>query len=639
MSFVDISGVKIRYVAYNNKLHTLERLADDNSVITLANGSNPLSTTFNSNSTFGKALYQIAKEISDIKPDFQTFLSDTAPEWAELLIKNKVTGEDLLEKEHKEKQKIVEQQADANKLYYETLYAEFRDYLYEYDVSPLELIVATSRCLVADSVREVIRAFVGYFQTVNNFKATNVIAIGSPASGKSFILETALSMIPDEFVHKTIMTEPAFYEEFDGQDLTGHIFFLGDLGGANSDEKTIAFRDLLKELSTDGEVSRTLIKGDSKNKEVVKQRVRGKPALSYSTAHQEVVNEQEKTRSVILTPQPINPHDLLVFNTVMRNHGVFKEDMVKLDQVRESIKGMVYCFNRREYDFFNPYEFNVISSFEDNSDFNRKIQEFDATLEVVTLLDKPYSIYHTIYDLDEEDAKTRLVFASKRDNLNAMNLFDAVDFLPMEARFGDKLIEIFTVFDLEALNEGLLALDEDATFEENAISILTNEVKDWVCEEDTHNWKRSYFYNSINGYFSSDYKKFNDYVFTVSSLKKRFNRSKWLKTNLPYVSDRLRRLYEGNVLIILGKTEHNENVYALSDENGEKISIKIPSFTDKKQLEVSKNLFTKIYPDYIGEFDTFLSMDSDNANEYSLTESIDALFPNLPYIKGGVDYV
>lgn len=641
MSFVDISGVKIRYVAYNNKLHTLERLADDNSVITLANGSNPLSTTFNSNSTFGKALYQIAKEISDIKPDFQTFLSDTAPEWAELLIKNKVTGEDLLEKEHKEKQKIVEQQADANKLYYETLYAEFRDYLYEYDVSPLELIVATSRCLVADSVREVIRAFVGYFQTVNNFKATNVIAIGHPTSGKSFILEKALSMIPDEYVHKTIMTEPAFYEEFDGMDLTGHIFFLGDLGGAKDDEKTIAFRDLLKELSTDGEVSRTLIKGDSKNKEVVKQKVTGKPALTYSTAHPEIVNEQEKTRSVILTPQPINPHDLLVYNTVMRNHGVFKEDMIKLDQVRESIKGMVYCFNRREYDFFNPYEFNVIGSFEDNSDFNRKIQEFDATLEVVTLLDKPYSIYHTIYDFEDETLETRLVFASKRDNLNAMNLFDAVDFLPDEARFGDKLIELFDVLDLESLNKGGFTMSDDDTFEENAINVLSiqSNNKEWICEEDTPNWKRAYLYNSINGYWSADYKEFNNYVFTVSSLKKRFNRSKWMRNNIHYVSDRLRRLYEGNVLIILGKTDKNENLYALNNENGEKISVKIPSFTDKQQLSTGRNLFEKIYPDYLDDFDEFLSSDSDTPVEHSLTESINALFPNLPFIKGGENYV
>ena len=88
-----------------------------------------------------------------------------------------------------------------------------------FEKSALELVVSVSRCLVADSVREVVRAFVGYFQTITGIKATNVIAIGSPASGKSFILERALAMMPQEYIHYGVMTESAFFESFDGQNL------------------------------------------------------------------------------------------------------------------------------------------------------------------------------------------------------------------------------------------------------------------------------------------------------------------------------------------------------------------------------------------------------------------------------------
>ena len=635
MKWCEFQGVKVRYVQYSTRLHVLEKLSDDGTVLNLANSDKPLSTTFSGNRSFAEALFTIATDSSEFTLDYKDFVKNTGSRWAEELIKNKVTSEELENEEKSKNQEIKSQEKQELKLRYETLYAEFRDYMLEYDLTALELITATSRCLVADSVREVIRAFVGYFQTINGFKATNVIAVGSPASGKSFILETALDMMPDEFVHRTIMTESAFFESFDGMDLTGHIFFLGDLGGVNSDEKTIEFRDILKQLATDGEVSRTISKGDSKDREPVKQVVKGHPALTYSTALEETINEQEKSRSIVLTPQPILPNNLLVFNSVMRNNGVFREDIVKLHQIRDSIKGLVYCFNRTDYDFFNPYMFNVISTFEEVSDFNRKIQEFDATLEVVTMLDKPYSFQHSMYYDDmEEKTETKLVFPTKRNNLNAMNLFDAVDFLPDEARFGDQLIKLFDVFDLSKFNDQLL--DDEASFEDNVIFCLTNDSQVWVTEEDRkHGWQTGFFYNSHNGYFSKDFVKFQNYCFTVSTLKKKYGRNKWLKSNIHYVSDRLRKLYEGGVLIKLGKTDTNENLYAISDENGEKISVKIPSFNNVGKINYSKKLFKQLYPDYTDELDSFLEFDKGKPDETSLTESVSALFPRLPYIRDG----
>jgi hypothetical protein len=338
-----------------------------------------------------------------------------------------------------------------------------------------------------------------------------------------------------------------------------------------------------------------------------------------------------------LTPQPINPRALLTFNAVMRNNGCFWEDIEEVNRARDSIKGMVYCYNHdKDGDFFNPYMFNIESSLEDNDDFNRKIQEYDATLEVVTRLDNPYSIKHGYY-LDESNkaCDTDLVLATKRNNLNAMNLFDAVNFLPDEARLGDKLLEKYEVFDLDELETGESKLDSSKTFEEQVIENITDESHEWVSDDEYGTtWLRNSIFNSHNGFFSDLSPYFKDNVFTVGTLKKRF-RGKWFNSQKGYLSHRLMKLYDGGVLIKLGKTNDNQNLYALSNENGSKISEKLPSFDDLSKIKECKDVFVKIYPSMSQEWDEFLDYDHEKPEEKSITESVPALFPNLPYIKGG----
>lgn len=62
---------------------------------------------------------------------------------------------------------------------YTNLYTEFQYFLREYDMTPLELIVAVTHCLGVGKPREIVRAFFGYFQTCSGEKGTNVIAIES----------------------------------------------------------------------------------------------------------------------------------------------------------------------------------------------------------------------------------------------------------------------------------------------------------------------------------------------------------------------------------------------------------------------------------------------------------------------------
>ena len=622
---------QFRLIESKNRYTIVQMVGDDEQVV--ASHREPFTPYLKQGTKFYDALYTFAENNWSAK-DFKNF-QELFVEFAQELLSNRISQDEIDKIEDAKKKASEENSQKFFDKYYESLYSEFRMYMQKYDKSALELVVSCSRCLVADSVREVVRAFVGYFQTINNIKATNVIAIGSPASGKSFILETALSMMPQEFIHYGIMTESAFFETFDGQNLDGHIFMLGDLGGAKDDEKTIIFRDLLKALSTDGEVSRTISKGDSKERTPTKQVVKGHPALTYSTAHEEIVNEQEKSRSVILTPQPINPKALSIFDFVMENNGRYRDDIEEINRVRDSIKGLVYCFNYMEEDgFVNPYEYDIVDVLEEKDDYNRKIQEYKATLKVVTLLDNPHYIFHDYYTDDlNNTAESKLVFATKRNNLNAMNLFDAVNFLPDEARFGDKLLDTFEVFDLDELDDHMKKYYEESDSFEDKVRALVTSIDDYKTDDEGAIWVRRAFYNEHNNYFSPTYPKFQKNVFTVSSLKKKF-RGKWFNQHKHYLPERLRKLYDEDVLIKLGKSPSKENVYALNNNNGSKISEKLPSFDDDSKVDDFKaHAFDLVFPNCTDEWDEFIEMDSEKPEEKSLTESVDALVPTLPFLK------
>ena len=333
---------------------------------------------------------------------------------------------------------------------YTTLYTNFNYFLKEYDMTPLELIVATTHCLGVGKPREIVRAFFGYFQTYCGEKGTNVIAIGSPASGKSFTLETALSMIPSERVSYGAKTVAYFFRKYNGMDLTGWIFFIGDLGGSDDDQETIKFRDKIKQLTTDGYAERGVVDKDSMENE--DQWVKGYPSLSYTTAREEMVNEQEKTRSVLLTPTPLDTGKLIVFKHLMENHGSYHEKIEKLFSIRDSIKGLVYKFNPNDYDWFNPYMFCIEEHLKSHDDFPRKIDEFNAILKLVTILNNPHKLqHHMYYDSEYEEMDTDVFISTKRDNINALNIFDSANLLPDETRFANGIITEYDVFEIKTV--------------------------------------------------------------------------------------------------------------------------------------------------------------------------------------------
>lgn len=591
-----VDGVEVRCIksSASNKPFKYEMKIDDTVRIIDATANSPAELTYRS------SVY------SEIKKHLQDYSSEKQSEIfidIKNSLENNIVDEDKIKEDEAKAQ--LREEAKRKDEKYTNLYARFNGFLEKYDKTALEMIVAVSHCLGVGSPREIVRAFLGYFQTVAGFKGTNVIAIGSPASGKSFVLETALSMIPDENVHKGGKSVAYFFRKYNHRDLTGEIFFIGDLGGEKSNEDTIQLRDLIKELTTDGYVERGVVNKDN-NMEEEEQWVEGYPALSYTTAKEEMVNDQEKSRSVILTPQPVDSGKLMVFDSVMNYHGQYYEDINEVMDIRESIKGLVYKFNPDDFDFFNPYMFVVEDLIKENDDFNRKIQEFNAILKLVTILNQPHSITHNLYYDEMYEVKdTKIYLASKRDNITALNIFDSANLLPDEIRFANGLIENYKVFSI--------VKDEDTLWEDQVLDYIVDAIDD------------------DNGFI--DISMYPHQLFTLKSLKSTHRTKAWFKKSKNYLNDRIRTLLDENIIVNVGKdTKNRHNVYTLNHGLGSSVEDTLPTFR-AEDIHKATHLFEQLYPDNITEYYQFLESDKEYESA-SIFETVNPIKETLPYLEG-----
>ena len=597
----------------SNKAFKYQFRQDDDVKIIESTNNSPTELTHRSK--FYKKLSDILKEKVPAPQVEETLLNILNQ------LEENIVDEDKI-KENEAQVKLREESKRIERKYID-LYTDFNSFLEKYDKTPLELIVATSHCLGVGSPREIVRAFLGYFQTVVGLKASNVIAIGSPASGKSFVLETTLDMIPDEYVHYGVKSVAYFFRKYNHKDLTGHIFYLGDLGGSKDSEDTIRLRDLIKQLNTDGYVERGVIDKDN-NMEEEEQWVKGYACVSYTSALEEMVNDQEKSRGVLLTPLPVDSGKLVVFLSTMENRGKYYDDIEELFEIRDSIKGLVYNFNPDAYDFFNPYIFSVESLIKENDDFNRKVQEYNAILKLVTILNHPTRIKHQMY-LDEnyEKKDTDIILASKRDNITALNIFNSANLLPDEIRFANGLIKEYDEYPISIRDESKLW--EDEVYED-----LVRQTKD--LEENDPNVTHVPI-NLDDKRININYEDNGLFLFTLKSLKSSHRGKTWFKKSKNYLNDRIKTLLDENIIVNVGKdTKNNHNVYCLNYGLGDSVEDTLPQFK-VQDIKKATNLFRATYPEQIDEYLEFLANDTDDETA-SIFETVSPIKPNLPYLEG-----
>ena len=484
----------------------------------------------------------------------------------------------LLDKDAQIEEKLLieKQKMDAK---YLPLYDEFIARCDEYNFTPLQFIAQVVHGLGVGLNIEVLRAFIGFLQTYLGYKGTNVIAVGSQASGKSHIIDSALRFIPEERVVKGSMTPAYFFKKYNRMDLTGYIFYIGDLGGDNSNEDTLRMRDMLKELTTDGYISRGLI--DKESNAQTEEFVTGYPALAYTTVHESYINDQEKSRSIVITPPSIDSYQLAIFKDAQKNCGIFKPVIERIQ--RDCLLVQAYCYhlkeesNTQEIDILNTYFMQVIEKLKSNEDFNRKLDEFNSILKLCCILNDCYMTTHSYYENE-----SKLILASKQDVINALSIYDNNTLLPTDLVLIRGLLSKYKLFDM--LDDTLDS--EDATyFEDNVRKHLRN--------HDNPDW---------------DSDMYKEYFFTARTIRNKWNKQRWYRKSKENLELKLKRLYEHGLLIQIDY-DNRDPVYALNKGIDLIIEATDLNWTKKELVDKSNKVNILKYPSVKDEYMSFFEDD------------------------------
>ena len=529
---------------------------------------------------------------------------------------------------------------------YKGYYEQFKGNCNRLDYTPLQYLVRIFEGYGVNSTLEIFKAYLGYLQTLTGAKGTNVISIGSQSSGKTHILENPLDCLPAEYVHRGTWTKASFFTEFAGQDLTHHLFYIGDQGGVNDDANTIEFRDVLKQLSTDGYISRSY----KEDGEVVVETITGYPAIVYTTVVEEMINEQEKSRSIILMPPEVDKHLLMIYDSFLEAPASDFELKQKIEKSKKLVMGYSWYLMRNfcGIEMYNPYMFAVKDYLSNIDDFNRKIKEFNMLLKLVIVLNGGFELTHNLYyDDEEEPIDTKLVIASKKDVIDALNLFEGSSgLLPTEVALLKGLLDNYVCYN-DAMDLDYDVNDE-MSFEETVINFnKVDDPEDLTVGEDNSNVVdlnfvpvitdkgRKYHIKNWDHPYQVWDNELGSYVdrfvwFTVPKIKSLFGNQRWYRNISKNLSEKLLKLHEFGMLIKVGKTESGANVYGVNYGVESYINNIEPNWS-ASSIKAGINEFHRKYPSLSGEFDDFISKDRKLNIKYTDMEIKDNGLYDLPW--------
>ena len=505
----------------------------------------------------------------------------------------------LIINEDKEKKEAEELEEE-----YEENWSNFEYNRNKLGLSRLQYIICVFEGLGVDASLEMAKAYIGYLQTFLGLKGTNVIGVGSQSSGKTHILENPLDCIPTEFVHKGTFTKSYFFRKFGGMNLDSHIFYLMDLGGDMDDQNTIETRDVLKQLSTDGFASKGIVDEEGDTTDML---VTGHPAIAYTTVSEDIINEQERSRSIVIRPPDVNQRKLMIFDSFQEASGVKSELKDKIQQDKKDIQGFSWWLkkNINDIEMFNPFMFCVQRFLSQMDDFNRKIKEFNMFLKVICILNDSFKLKHDLYDdfeSDEFDVDTTLLIPSKQEIIDALTLFEgSTGLLPSEIALAKGILKIYHEFPSENLKE--VDEDEDVTYEDKVIASAVDD-DTIVTEQDEVTGK--YYLDGFQDAYLNDEGNPIYCFFTIDILKKGNSNQRWYRENKNNMSDKLYKLYNYGILIRIGYDKKGRNVYGIGENANNRINNTNPKFL-KKDIDLAMHIFHGRYPSLTEEFDLFVN--------------------------------
>lgn len=289
-----------------------------------------------------------------------------------------------------EKEAEAQQREDAKK--HEENMEVARELLKSKD-QPLIYIASLVSWLTAGERANIILAFIAYASQVILRNPINVVILGEGGSGKTHIETVALSLIPDEFVIKEKKTtDAAFFDRglenpyvYDGK-----IVSFGDLGGESSQEFVMEIKDLLKELQTDGYLSKTMIGKDHDGERMrVQMELFGHPCTTYTTVPGHEFDDQEMSRSIFITPRMDNKEVFHAMKKMLEFTGgrTYKQFQYYSKEL-EIVKYIVYVLRERMETVIinNPYTESVIKFLGESEYFKRDFDKYNGILKTITAI-------------------------------------------------------------------------------------------------------------------------------------------------------------------------------------------------------------------------------------------------------------
>ena len=280
--------------------------------------------------------------------------------------------------------------------------------------NPLLWIGSMIEWLTAGERNNILLCFLAYCSQVILKNPISVIALGEAGSGKSHIEEVAMSLIPSEFiVNEKNITQAALFRRAEESEYfyDGKIVNYGDMGGSNDQDFMEESKNIMKELQSEGFVSKpvaTKVDGAWETREL---NLIGKPCLTYTTVPNYQFDEQELSRSIIITPRIDNKKEFNKRNRALEFHGKSYKYMEKMIEESQQIQYMIYLLRDLMKDtiIINPYV-DVINDFLNNSEYyKRDFPKYNNLLKVISA----FNYYNkTLY---EKDDGTKILYTSAVD--------------------------------------------------------------------------------------------------------------------------------------------------------------------------------------------------------------------------------
>ena len=226
---------------------------------------------------------------------------------------------------------------------------------------------------------------------INN--PVSLIPLGEAGSGKSHIQESALSLIPSQYVvNEKKITEAALFNRAkkDKYFYDGKIVNYGDMGGSNDHDFMQESKNLMKELQSEGYLNKPLnVQNEDGDWVVQDLELVGRPCLTYTTVPNHTFDEQEMSRSIFITPRMDNQFIFNRRNSALEfKHGRTYKQMVNYQKELELVPYMIMHLKEvmSNVDIINPHVNIVINFLKQSNFYKRDFPKFNGLLKTITAL-------------------------------------------------------------------------------------------------------------------------------------------------------------------------------------------------------------------------------------------------------------